>query len=501
MPEARLCPECRTELPTDAPEELCPQCLLHVALSDSDHDLVEEGPGTEAYPNRFAAPSPAELAPLFPQLEIVELLGQGGMGAVYKARQTKLDRLVALKILPAEEGRDAAFAERFAREARALAKLNHPNIVAVHDFGEAAGLYYFIMEFVDGTNLRQVLQARQLDPSEALQIVPQICDALQYAHEEEIVHRDIKPENILLDKRGRVKIADFGLAKLLARSGSDFTLTGSRQVMGTLHYMAPEQIEKPHTVDHRADIYSLGVVFYEMLTGELPMGRFPLPSQKRPMDARLDDMVLRALAKEPEQRYQRISELKMDVATIAAACPRETPAEPAAAGFLDTATGWEILFCLFGAGASLLGLIGVIALPYSMIIPHHPLGWGQLPFTPGYQVACQFTTFLVVALLLTATYSIKPIPAWLPLIVILSGAAVAWFGLQVLVFPPEATRLVSELRRLPGTQHLDLPIFSEARPEITIGPGLLITVALGIVLAFLGAAQYQGVLARRRSQE
>ena len=572
MPEARLCPECRTELPTDAPEELCPQCLLHVALSDSDHDLVEEGPGTEAYPNRFAAPSPAELAPLFPQLEIVELLGQGGMGAVYKARQTKLDRLVALKILPAEEGRDAAFAERFAREARALAKLNHPNIVAVHDFGEAAGLYYFIMEFVDGTNLRQVLQARQLDPSEALQIVPQICDALQYAHEEEIVHRDIKPENILLDKRGRVKIADFGLAKLLARSGSDFTLTGSRQVMGTLHYMAPEQIEKPHTVDHRADIYSLGVVFYEMLTGELPMGRFPLPSQKRPMDARLDDMVLRALAKEPEQRYQRISELKMDVATIVAACPRETPAEPAAAevakprkpkegivgkvrsffdsvryyildsaanqssasqftnsssekrrvqesppcgdqprrpktdlqtqpsaskespnGFLDTATGWEILFCLFGAGASLL--------PNSMIIPNHPLGWGQLPFTPGYQVECQFTTFLVVALLLTATYSIKPIPAWLPLIVILSGAAVAWFGLQVLVFPPEATRLVSELRRLPGVQHLDLAVISEARPEITIGPGLLITVALGIVLAFLGAAQYQGVLARRRSQE
>jgi serine/threonine protein kinase len=302
---------------------------LHVALSDSDQDLVGGGPGTEAYHNRFTAPSPAELAPLFPQLEILELLGQGGMGAVYKARQTKLDRLVALKILPVGEERDTAFAERFAREARALAKLNHPNIVAVYDFGEAAGLYYFIMEFVDGTNLRQLLQTRQLDPSEALQIVPQICDALQYAHEEEIVHRDIKPENILLDKRGRVKIADFGLAKLLARSGSDLTLTGSRQVMGTLHYMAPEQIEKPHTVDHRADIYSLGVVFYEMLTGELPLGRFSPPSQKMPMDARLDDMVLRALAKEPEKRYQRIRELKMDVAPIAAACLPETPVERA----------------------------------------------------------------------------------------------------------------------------------------------------------------------------
>ena len=140
------------------------------------------------------------------------------MGAVYQARQLKLDRLVAIKILPPEWGRDPAFAERFAREARALARLNHPQIVGVHDFGEAGGLYYLIMEFVDGVNLRQLLRAGQLQPRQALAIVPQVCDALQYAHEEGIVHRDIKPENILLDKRGRVKIADFGLAKLMRRS-------------------------------------------------------------------------------------------------------------------------------------------------------------------------------------------------------------------------------------------------------------------------------------------
>jgi len=195
------------------------------------------------------APSPEELAQHFPQFEIVELLGKGVMGAVYKARQPQLDRYVALKILPPEVGKDPAFAERFMREARALAKLNHSSIVAVYEFGEVDGLYYFVMEYVDGANLRQTLVAGGLTPPEALAIVPQICDALQFAHDEGVVHRDIKPENILIDKRGRVKIADFGLAKLLGVDAEDssvekpFTLTGTHQVMGTLQYMAPEQMK------------------------------------------------------------------------------------------------------------------------------------------------------------------------------------------------------------------------------------------------------------------
>jgi tRNA A-37 threonylcarbamoyl transferase component Bud32 len=243
-------------------------------------------------------------------LEILELLGQGGMGAVYKARQPTLDRVVAVKVLPPEAGRDPAFAERFQREARALARLGHPNIVAVHDVGQAGDFYYFVMEYVDGVNLRQLLRDGQLSPEQALRIVPQICDALQYAHEEGIVHRDIKPENILLDRKGRVKIADFGLAKLLGHDAGNFTLTGSRQVMGTLYYMAPEQVERPLEVDHRADIYSLGVVFYEMLTGQLPVGRFPMPSEKAGTDAFLDSVVLRALEREPERRYQRAGEVK-----------------------------------------------------------------------------------------------------------------------------------------------------------------------------------------------
>jgi len=276
----------------------------------------------------FVPPSIAEVAKLFPQFEILELLGHGGMGAVYKARQPTLDRLVALKILPPQGSGDSGFAERFTREARALAKLSHPNIVAVHEFGQVGSLHYFVMEYVEGVNLRQLERAGKLTPREALKIIPQICDALQFAHDEGIVHRDIKPENVMLDKKGRVKIADFGLARILGREPEDLRLTGTKDIMGTPHYMAPEQVEHPQEVDHRADIYSLGVVFYEMLTGELPLGRFQPPSRKVEVDVRLDEVVLHALEKEPERRYQQASEVKSDVETIAKTAARSTVPPP-----------------------------------------------------------------------------------------------------------------------------------------------------------------------------
>src|SRR5688572_28090392 len=266
----------------------------------------------------FDPPTPQELALGFPQLEILELIGRGGMGAVYKARQRALDRIVALKVLPPGVKRDPSFEERFTREARALARVSHPNIVNVYEFGQSASrLFYFVMEFVDGVNLRQMLRSHQLKPAEALAIVPQICDALQYAHDEGIVHRDIKPENILVDRKGRVKIADFGLAKLLQRAPVDLNITRTGQVMGTLHYMAPEQYRAPEGVDHRADIFSLGVVFYEMLTGELPVGSFPRPSTRAGVDARLDGVVMRAMERERDQRYQKASEVRTAVDGIA----------------------------------------------------------------------------------------------------------------------------------------------------------------------------------------
>jgi tRNA A-37 threonylcarbamoyl transferase component Bud32 len=317
MPAARPCPRCGAALPADAPEGLCPECLLRQALCPPSRPDADST-GSIPFASGPTPPTPAELAEHFPHLEILELLGQGGMGVVYKARQAHLDRPVALKILPPGSGRDPAFAERFLREARALAKLSHPGIVAVHDFGKTGELYFLVMEYVDGVNLRHLLRSGKLQPDEALRIVPQICAALQYAHEQGVVHRDVKPENILLDKLGRVKIADFGLAKLLGQPAADSALTGSRQVMGTPQYMAPEQVERPLAVDHRADIYSLGVVFYEMLTGELPLGRFDPPSQKVCVDVRLDEVVLRALTKELDRRYQRASDVQTDVETIAA---------------------------------------------------------------------------------------------------------------------------------------------------------------------------------------
>src|SRR5450759_181837 len=207
MPEANKCPQCGTPLSPGALAGLCPACLLKMGAAA---DTI-----TDAKQPPFNPPSVSELAPLFPQLEILELIGKGGMGAVYKARQKQLDRIVALKILPSGIGRDAAFAERFAREAKALAKLNHPGIVTLYEFGKADGLYFFLMEFVDGVNLHQLLAGGRIPPREALAIVPQICDALQFAHDQGIVHRDIKPENILLDRRGRVKVADFGLVKIV----------------------------------------------------------------------------------------------------------------------------------------------------------------------------------------------------------------------------------------------------------------------------------------------
>ncbi|HUG68548.1 MAG TPA: serine/threonine-protein kinase [Pirellulaceae bacterium] len=344
MAVVKPCPQCGCDMPLDSPAGLCPECLLGVGLDASEPELDSDSP-TEARPvPGFIPPQPHELADCFPQFEILNLLGYGGMGAVYKARQKSLDRLVALKIIKPDVAHDPGFAERFAREARALARLNHSNIVGVYDFGEASGsgrgsvgdrpqpLYYFVMEYVDGTNLRRLIESKELAAEQALQIIPQVCEALQFAHDEGIIHRDIKPENILVDSKARVKIADFGLAKLLGKTAvQDHTLTGTHQVMGTPRYMAPEQMEGSKTIDHRADIYSLGVVFYEMLTGEVPMGSFEPPSRKVQVDVRLDEIVLRSLAREPARRYQHASDVKTDVESVSqsgASIPPDV-AEPA----------------------------------------------------------------------------------------------------------------------------------------------------------------------------
>jgi len=310
MNPTRHCPRCHATLTPQDPESLCPKCLLSVAMGEPE--VIRSASGTAAAP----PPAVTELAPHFPQLEIDSVVGRGGMAAVYRARQRDLDRPVALKILTLDVAHDPAFGERFVREARAMASLAHPGIASVYDSGRSGPFWYLIMELIDGPNLRQVIREGNLKSSEALEIVSQVCGALEYAHGEGVVHRDIKPENILLDRSGRVKIVDFGLAKLLGQDPGQVSLTRTNQAMGTWHYMAPEQVEHPLEVDHRADIYSLGVVFYELLTGELPLGRFEAPSQKVQLDVRLDEVVFRTLEKDPARRYQLASDVREDVEHI-----------------------------------------------------------------------------------------------------------------------------------------------------------------------------------------
>lgn len=361
MTDALTCPHCHAELPGNAPDGICPRCLLEACLAPADAASAWETPAASAdhaatapQPRGFLPPDARLLATEFPQLEIQELVGQGGMGAVYRARQTKLDRDVALKIIRPESADDPTFAERFNREARTLARLNHPHIVSVHDFGEVSlpstdshaptrTLYYFVMEYVDGANLRQLMDRGDLDANQCLGLVRQICDALQFAHDEGIIHRDIKPENILVDRRGRVKIADFGLAKLASASDHDFTLTATHQVMGTPRYMAPEQMMGSRTVDHRADIYSLGVVFYEMLTGAIPAGHFSPPSTHAEIDPSLDDVVLRALAQAPDDRFQSVDEFRSSLET-AGSMDSAVPGSQTAAGSSAPERGVSTIF-------------------------------------------------------------------------------------------------------------------------------------------------------------
>jgi predicted Ser/Thr protein kinase len=256
----------------------------------------------------FTPPTMEELDALIPGYKFVEFIDRGGMGAVYKAVQKSLNRTVAVKLLPQVNRDKESFAERFKREAHALAHLNHPHIIAVHDFGETAdGQMYYAMEFVSGMDLQHLLRRNPPEPKQILRIITQVCEALQYAHERGIVHRDIKPANILIDERGNVKVADFGLAKVVGPHSVDYTATGT--TLGTPDYIAPEALDMGGKIDHRADIYSLGVMIYELFTGHVPKGVWEPPSIRSGADKSIDAVVSKAMQNNPEKRYQHVSDM------------------------------------------------------------------------------------------------------------------------------------------------------------------------------------------------
>jgi serine/threonine protein kinase len=264
-------------------------------------------------PDPFIAPDAEELAPLFPNYQMQSLIASGGMGAVYRAVQKSLDRTVALKILPIEFSHDAAFCAAFEAEAKAMARLNHPNLVGVYEFGEVEGMLFIIMEFVPGQSIYHSAHGTAIDPTRVVQLMASICDGLAHAHEHGIIHRDIKPSNILLDLNAQPKIGDFGLARPIERK-----VVEGEEIFGTPHYTAPEVVDTPHLVDHRADIFSVGVMIHELLTGKLP-AQDPRPASViARCDVRFDSIIRRATQPLPSARYASIVEIGKDLREITA---------------------------------------------------------------------------------------------------------------------------------------------------------------------------------------
>lgn len=303
-------------------------------------------------PPPWPAPTVADLSVAFPELAVHAQIGQGGMAAVYRATQIRLGRPVALKVMRPDLAKEPQFVQRFVREAKALAVLSNPHVLTIHDFGERAGWCYLVTEYIDGANLRELMQLGRLSPEEVLRIVPQICAGLHFAHQHGVVHRDIKPENVLVDRHGGVKLADFGLAKLAGVPGP--ALTHSSVVMGTPHYMAPEQWRGSADVDHRADIYSLGVVLYELLTGRLPVGAYAPASAQPGVPAGIDQVVQRSLQQEPELRYQSARDVQQDLERQRHDATPPVPHPAASADDGPSASATKLL--VGGALVPLLGL-------------------------------------------------------------------------------------------------------------------------------------------------
>lgn len=258
---------------------------------------------------------------LIPGYRLDSLLGRGGMGEVHKATQLSLNRTVAVKLLSTELAKDPSFVARFEKEAAALATLSHPNVVNILDKGHTDSTWYLVMEYIDGRSLREVMRSPLLEPAGALRMIHDICKGVEYAHSRGVIHRDLKPENILFDDQagGIPKVTDFGLASFLEGDNQvRYNVTETHVSMGTLSYMAPEQRVDARKADHRADIYSLGVMLYELLVGEVPMGSFDPPSERKPeVDKRVDAIVSRCLKQDPSERYSKVSELLADLEPLA----------------------------------------------------------------------------------------------------------------------------------------------------------------------------------------
>ncbi|MEQ1858339.1 MAG: protein kinase [Chthoniobacteraceae bacterium] len=373
MNDEQLPPKLGDPLPTIIrglnPEELFARGMQTVKMSSAGS------------PGGWKPPRLDEMARLFPEYEVLALLGHGGMGAVYKARQLSLDRVVAIKLLPLQVSRDREFVERFKREAQTMARLHHPNLVGLYGFGETPeGHLFLVMEYVEGATLHDLAHtAGALTPARVVRIVGQVCEGLACAHREGVVHRDIKPANILVDINGAVKIADFGLARSTkVNSGQTITIKG--MTVGTPDYMSPEQ-RRGHHVDQHTDIYALGVVLYEALTGEIPRGVFQPASQRKGLDRRIDAVIERAMHQDPAKRFQSTKEMKVALETVpldgAAPTQARPVLEPAhASSPASPSTGKKsraVIWAAVGGSAVVVALLGyALSQPAKSVRPVAP---------------------------------------------------------------------------------------------------------------------------------
>ncbi len=260
----------------------------------------------------FKPPTPEELNPFFPAFEVTDFIAQGGMGAVFRATQISLDRPVAIKILPYEMGLDTQFSSSFETEAKAMAKLNHPNLVQVFDFGNIDGMLFIVMELVPGRSLFDSARGKSVEMSEACRLISDMCRGLEHAHNAGLIHRDIKPANVLIDDLARPKIVDFGLARPLDNTH------GGGVVYGTKGYTAPEVVNDPGNIDQRADIFSVGVMLYELLTGQIPPHPYVPASSFSDSDPAFDTIILKAIHPQRDFRYPNAGEMADELDELAA---------------------------------------------------------------------------------------------------------------------------------------------------------------------------------------
>jgi len=386
MEKNNTCPACGKALPADAPKGLCPACLIKAALPSASISATQAvgGPQIEAPETRTINPAAGMRVRYFGDYELLEEIARGGMGVVWKARQTSLNRIVALKMILSGEFASEREMERFRREAEAAANLQHPNIVAIHEIGQRDGQHYFSMDYVDGQNLNALVRDNPLPPQRAAQYLKTIAEAIHFAHQRGTLHRDLKPQNVLIDSNDQPRITDFGLAKVVGQASG---LTESGAIMGSPSYMPPEQASgRLDRIGPHSDVYSLGAILYELLTGRPPFQAAtamatlrqvvddePAPPRKlNPnVPADLETICLKCLEKLPQQRYANARDLAEDLGRFLNHDP--ILARPASAS--RKVEQWVKRHPMVLSGVAALALLVVSALAYGLWQQNQYLVW------------------------------------------------------------------------------------------------------------------------------